>query len=90
MANPKIASAVTPAPSNGQVTISLPPGMTKDEYLKLFGTFEKAVIRAKAISRADARAFRRLLNAHKDELLIFRKEEWVKEGLDTSKLRVRE
>jgi hypothetical protein len=90
MTNPKSVNAsVTPTSTNKTVTIPLPPGMTEEEYLKLFGTFEKVHIKGKAIGRAEGRAVRRLLNAHKDELLALRKEEWKKEGLDPSKLTVR-
>jgi len=86
----KGTTKVTPAPTNGQqIQINLPPNMTVEQFNSLFGTFTKAVVKGRAIGRADGRAVRRLLNAHKDELLSYRKEEWKKEGLDPSKLTIR-
>lgn len=81
---------VAPAPTNGQqVTFTLPEGMSPEQFKGLFGTFNKNVVRGRKIGRADSQAVRRLLAAHKEQLLTFRKEEWQKEGLDSSKLTIR-
>lgn len=81
---------VKDAPTNGQqVTFTLPEGMSPEQFKGLFGTFNKNVVRGRKVGKADSQAVRRLLNAHKEQLLGFRKEEWKKEGLDSSKLTIR-
>lgn len=86
----KDAQVVKDAPSNGQqVTFTLPEGMTPEQFKGLFGTFNKNIVRGRKIGRADSQAVQRLLNAHKEQLLTFRREEWKKEGLDSSKLTLR-
>ena len=87
---PKPKDKETPKnPQATTATILLPPGMTVEQFNGLFTTFNKNVVKGKAIGRADGKAIRRLMNTHKEEFLTFRKEEWAKEGLDVSKLTVR-
>lgn len=69
------------------IQVTLPAGMTEGEYRASLASFEKNVVKAKAIARADGQAMRRLRDAHKPELLKLRVEEWRKEGLDTTNLR---
>lgn len=78
----------TPTPTNGQVTVDLPPGMSQEQYLKMFATFRKNTERGEKIGTAEGIALKRLIVAHKDEYLDFRKEEWTKVGLNPEKLHI--
>ena len=69
-----------------KVEITLPPGMTAEQYLKSFQTFKDSRERQNKIYKADWRAMSRVVKAHKEEYIIFRIEEWKALGLDTSKM----
>lgn len=77
---------VTPK-GNGTVTLDVPEGMSPDQYKRMVNTFTQNRQKGQKIARADGKALRHLIKAHKPEFQAFRKEEWKKEGLDTANLK---
>ena len=78
---------VAPTKGNGQITLDIPEGMTAEQYRKVIGTFTQNREKGQKIARADGKALRALIKAHKPEFQKLRKEFWKEEGLDTSKLK---
>jgi len=50
-----------------EVKVTLPAGMTKEEFDKLFGTFQKSRLSTKARDKAVRSATKDLISAHKSE-----------------------
>jgi len=80
---------VVPTPSNGnsQVVLDVPESMTAEQYKKMIQTFTRNKEKGQKIARADGRALRRLIKAHKPEFTNLRREEWKAEGLDPSNIK---
>lgn len=69
-----------PEPGKGTVSIPLPAGMSEEEFLKLFGTFQKARITGKQKDTATRAAMKRIVAAHQPEYDRFYAEEYTKAG----------
>lgn len=67
-------------PKEGQVTLPVPPGMTEEQFLKLFQTFQSQRITGKAKGTATSAAHKRLIEAHQAEYDRYYKEEYAKAG----------
>ena len=77
----------TPKPARQTITITLPPGVTAEQYQKSYASWEEQKVKSAKAMKADWRAMTRTCKSHPDEYLKFRIEEWRKEGLDPSKLK---
>ena len=67
-------------PKEESVSIPLPAGMTKEEFLKLFSTFQKARVTGKQRDTAIRAATKRLIAAHQPEYDRYYNEEYAKAG----------
>ena len=83
------ATQVAPK-KDGKVTIEMevPEGMTPEQYKKMTQTMIDNREKGKLIARADGKALRALIKAHKPEFQANRIKFWKEEGLDPSKLKV--
>lgn len=79
----------TLAPGNGQeqVTLDVPEGMSAEQYAKMVHTFTDNRAKGQKIARADGKALRALIKAHKPEFQDSRRKFWKAEGLDYSNLK---
>ena len=67
-------------PKEGQVTLPLPPGMSEEDFLKLFGTFQKQRVTGKAKDTATRTAVKKLITAHQAEYDRYYNDEYAKSG----------
>lgn len=71
------------------VTVTLPPGMTAEQYLKSHKKWEEEKVLANKRTAADWRAMKTVCDAHAQEYYNARVKEYKKEGLDSSRLKVK-
>lgn len=64
----------------GTVSVPLPANMTEDEFLKLFGTFQKARITGKQKDTATRATMKKITTAHQAEYDRIYAEEYAKAG----------
>jgi len=76
-------------PTANTVTITLPPGVTKEQYLAAHKRMEEQKERSAKVMRADWRAMTAVCKAHSTEYHSARVREWKAEGLDPSRIKVR-
>ena len=83
-------TATQVAPKDGKVTVQMevPEGMTAEQYQKVCNTVIQNREKGQKIARADGKALRALIKAHKPEFQANRIKFWKEEGLDPSKLKV--
>lgn len=62
------------------VQVPLPPGMSQDEFLKLFNTFQKARVTGKARDTATRASVKTLITRHQAEYDALYAEEYAKAG----------
>jgi len=63
-----------------QVTFPLPPGMSEEDFRKLFATFQKLRITGKARDTAARTAMKKLITLHQVEYDGYYKDEYAKAG----------
>ena len=75
--------------TNGKQTVEMevPEGMSPEQYKKMVNTFNRNREKGQRIARADGKALRALIKAHKPEFHQFRVKFWKEEGLDTTNLK---
>lgn len=54
-------------PDGKKVSVTLPEGMTEDEFTALFGTFQKQRVTGKIKGTATGKAIKRLIGLHQPE-----------------------
>jgi len=80
------ATQVAPK-TNGKITLDVPEGMTAEQYQRMVNTWTSNREKGQKIARADGKALRTLIKAHKPEFQNNRRKFWAEEGLDTSNLK---
>jgi len=88
MANPT-TQVNKPTPKGEQVTITLPPGVTAEQYLKSYAVMQAQKERSAKVMKADWRAMTDTCKAHPQDYYTFRVKRWKEEGLDSSKIKVK-
>lgn len=65
-------------PAENQVTITLPPGVTPEQFNKSYASWENQRVATKQRDEATRKALGRLRDAHKPEYDKYYKEEYAK------------
>lgn len=78
-----------PAPKQEQVTITLPPGVTAEQYTKSYQKWQDEKVLANKKMSADWRAMTATCKAHPEEYYDNRVKEWKVEGLDSTKIKAK-
>jgi hypothetical protein len=87
--DPKQVKQTQPTPKGEQVTITLPPGVTADAYIKSMQTWQEQKDRSAKVMKADWRAMTDTCKAHPQEYHDNRVKRWKEEGLDSTKIKVK-